>query len=102
MNTRKVRNPKYFGLKLYDGLLMPSKTIYAIFREAVEYQPKCGDIFVSGYPKSGTTWVDYIVWQIMNDAAEMPSIHEMWFKYGPQIDVYGTKNLDMIVGPPPR
>ncbi|XP_055929128.1 amine sulfotransferase-like [Argiope bruennichi] len=44
---------------------------------ALDYSPKDDDIIISTYPKTGTTWIQYIVYEILNDGKEPPSQTEM-------------------------
>jgi hypothetical protein len=37
------------------------------FASGRAYEPRAGDIFVASYPKCGTTWTQYIVYQLVND-----------------------------------
>jgi Sulfotransferase domain len=83
------------GLKVLDGLLMPLEFHESDkFREAITYSPQHGDVFVVSYPKSGTTWAQYIVWELMNDGAEPPFVNEMWFTYGAHIELVGSKAIN--------
>ncbi|KAG1649846.1 Sulfotransferase family cytosolic 2B member 1 [Nymphon striatum] len=38
-----------------------------LFRSGLEYAPRDSDIFIVSYPKSGTTWMQMIVWLLLND-----------------------------------
>ncbi|GIY24915.1 sulfotransferase 1 family member D1 [Caerostris darwini] len=44
---------------------------------ALDYSPRDDDIIISTYPKTGTTWVQYIVYEILNDGKIPPSQEEM-------------------------
>ncbi|CAN7997004.1 unnamed protein product [Ixodes hexagonus] len=41
-----------------------------------EQKPRPGDIFVAGYPKSGTKWLQYIIYCILNEGAPPAAISE--------------------------
>ncbi|KAL1425328.1 hypothetical protein MTO96_019269 [Rhipicephalus appendiculatus] len=45
----------------------------AVVREALTYKPKPGDVFVVSFPKSGSTWMQQIVYAIYNDGAKPES-----------------------------
>ena len=98
-----VKEYKRQSLILLDGLLMPHRVFRSNkFREGITYKPQSGDIFIASYPKSGTTWTQYIVWEIMNDAAQPPYVNEIWFTHTAQIEFVGAKSLHSIIGKPLR
>lgn len=76
-----------------DHLLLP-KHFFTIenLREAVNYQPTEEDIFVATYPKCGTTWMQYIIWEILNNGKDPPYVHEMWYDYCRHLEQTGTKD----------
>ncbi|HEX5419274.1 MAG TPA: sulfotransferase domain-containing protein [Gammaproteobacteria bacterium] len=63
------RKPRY---TLHDGFRMPMGFPPEGFRSASTYEPEAGDLFVSTYPKCGTTWMQYIVYLILHRGADLP------------------------------
>ena len=57
------RLPRYTN---HNGFLMPYGFPAENFDSSLTYQPHDSDIFVSTYPKCGTTWTQHIVYMIMN------------------------------------
>lgn len=45
---------------------MPRFFTGEVAREVLSYKPLPGDVFVTTYPKCGTTWTEYIVWCLFN------------------------------------
>ncbi|XP_076359140.1 sulfotransferase 1C4-like [Tachypleus tridentatus] len=87
--------------QLIDGLFIPK----GLFKEdrvraAMRFQPKPGDVIIVTYPKCGTTWTQYIVWEILNEGATPPQVHEMFNNEIPFLELTGTEAVEHI--PPPR
>lgn len=51
-----------------DGFKLPMRFPEERFREAVSYIPVPGDIFLGSYPKTGSTWLNYVVYLIATKA----------------------------------
>ncbi|CAN8008618.1 unnamed protein product [Ixodes pacificus] len=66
-------------------------------KQALEYQARPGDVILSTYPKSGTTWMQYIVWCLCHmdemDAGRLPNIGRMLAEEFPFIEWVGTDVL---------
>jgi len=56
--------PRY---TVHDGFRLPLGFAVEGFESGQRYRPAPGDIFVSSYPKCGTTWVQYIVYLLENE-----------------------------------
>lgn len=59
-------------------------------RSAIEYKPRKGDIFIVTYPKCGTNWVQFIVYNILTRAKPLPSLRELGL-LSPFIDMIGAE-----------
>jgi sulfotransferase len=58
-----MRRPTYI---FHDGFRMPMGFPLEGFTSGQRYRAQPGDIFVSTYPKCGTTWTQYIVYLLLN------------------------------------
>ncbi|GBN71228.1 hypothetical protein AVEN_147462-1 [Araneus ventricosus] len=48
-----------------------------VLEDVIDYIPQPRDIIVSSYPKTGTTWLQYIVVQIMSKGELFPNSEDM-------------------------
>jgi hypothetical protein len=65
VSTPSGRRPRY---TVHDGFRMPMGFPVAGFESGQRYVAGPGDVFVASYPKCGTTWAQYIVYLLLNDA----------------------------------
>lgn len=87
------------------GFRFPSMYNRAFVNEALSYQARPGDVFVSTYIKCGTTWLQYLVWCVHNldrlAAGEgVPTMNDLLRKHVPFLEWVGTSPLDQL--PEPR
>ncbi len=68
------KTPKY---TLHDGFRMPHGFPAEGFRSVSSYAARPGDLFISTYPKSGTTWMQHIVWLILHRGEPLPAKRKM-------------------------
>jgi hypothetical protein len=78
------RTPTYTD---HDGFRMPRGFPPESFASGLAYRARPGDLFVTAYPKCGSTWTLHIVWLLLHDGAplgaddklslEMPHLEEM-------------------------
>ncbi|XP_076334989.1 sulfotransferase ssu-1-like [Tachypleus tridentatus] len=69
-------------------------------RSAISYKARPEDIFIVTYPKCGTTWMQYTVWEIINEGAPLPSFRDMNMKYTPFLELTGGEVVETMK--PPR
>lgn len=97
------RIPHVKGNKLilnnFDGFLLSRRFSAKSFQQAVSFEPRADDIIIAGYPKSGTTWMQYIVWDIINKGAPLPTVNEIWTKEVPHLELVGTDGLENLKSP---
>lgn len=65
MSEPSARRPRY---TIHDGFRMPMGFPADGFASGQRYRASPGDVFVVSYPKCGTTWLQYIVYLLENDA----------------------------------
>jgi hypothetical protein len=70
MSDDAPRKPSY---RIHDGFRMPLGFPVEGFGSGQRYGPEPGDIFVSTYPKCGTTWAQYIVYLLVTGEDELPA-----------------------------
>jgi hypothetical protein len=65
---------------------------------ALAYTPRAGDVFVASYPKSGTTWLQYIIYLLLEQRALAPG--ETLTAVFPHIEEVGAEVV--VAMPAPR
>lgn len=66
---------------------------------ALDYSPLDGDIIISSYPKTGTTWVQYIVLQLLHGPDCLPSLNEITVEVAPHLEVTGSSAAEKLSSP---
>ncbi|GFY49336.1 hypothetical protein TNIN_305561 [Trichonephila inaurata madagascariensis] len=66
--------------------------------ETLDYESCDGDIIICSYPKTGTTWLQYIILQILSKGKEFPSYNEALFKTIPFMEMAGRGPVDAMEG----
>jgi len=65
------------------------------FSSALKYIAKPTDVFVCSFPKSGTTWLQYIVWQIIHKGNDFPETKTLR-KVMPMLEFDGKEVTEAI------
>lgn len=83
--------------KEVDGVLVNRTYNDEDVRSVLAYKPRPGDVFITSYPKCGTTWMQYIVYNILTDAMGYEDKLDFYLrmpfleKQGAQAAIYGRK-----------
>ncbi|EEC10931.1 sulfotransferase, putative [Ixodes scapularis] len=83
--VRIPNGPLYMDI---DGFRLNSFFTSEVFNKAVNYKPVPDDKFVASYPKTGTTWMQQIVYLIFHKG-EPPSTPQEFHTNSPFIDLCG-------------
>lgn len=96
MDDAARRRPRY---TVHDGFRMPMGFPVDGFASGLSYRPRAGDIFVSTYPKCGTTWMQYLVWLIVRGAEPLPPERTLGDVF-PHLEEVGAAAVEAL--PEPR
>ncbi|CAF3941256.1 unnamed protein product [Rotaria sordida] len=58
-------------MEIIEGIPVPDIWDAETFRSALNYKAQPDDIFLVAYPKSGTTWMQVILYTLMNDVSQL-------------------------------
>lgn len=93
--TNITYRPHY---QITNGIRYPSFFSPNCFKEALNYVPKPGDVFIDTYPKCGTTWMQCIALHIFRKGRELEN-HKDFYKMSPFIDSVGNQGIDLMPRP---
>jgi peroxiredoxin len=78
-----ISNPKYLDFLLADAAKQPATTIAQVPSPIEKFVPRPDDIFIVTYPRSGTTWMQMILYQLTTEGKmDFPHITTVcpWFE----------------------
>ncbi|XP_067135302.1 sulfotransferase ssu-1-like [Centruroides vittatus] len=81
-----------------DGYILPGSFPLESYYSGLKYPAEDGDIFISTYPKCGTTWCQYILFLLWNDGKpieEGQSIHD----FAPHLEEKGAEFVMKMAKP---
>ncbi|XP_050037792.2 sulfotransferase ssu-1-like [Dermacentor andersoni] len=81
-----------------DGYFVCTAFADQCIREALSYKPHPGDIFIVSYPKCGTTWMQHIVYNILNDRPPPKDLLEQSAAM-PFLELQGAESADAMPRP---
>lgn len=88
-------------MELVRGLAFPKPFLVPkVVEDLIDYKPCDKDIFIVTYPKCGTTWTQFLVWEIMHKGAVPPSPNQIMFKHIPFMEYIGIEHIQTL--PEPR
>lgn len=68
-------------------------------RFGLSYQAKSNDLFIVSYPRSGTTWMQNIVYNLLNNGQPFDISIDDFFQQNPHLEVDGKQAIDMMQRP---
>lgn len=83
-----------------DGYYISTGFPVECVRSALRYKPQPGDLFVVSYPKCGTTWMQHIVYNIINNHPPPRNQLASWIEM-PFLEVQGAEALKDMKRPGP-
>lgn len=81
-----------------NGILFPEICPKEAIQSALNYKPRFGDLFIAGYPRSGNTWMQYIVQAILRKG-EAPKDPLEFSLRCPYLELCGADCVDYIIKP---
>ena len=91
-SEEEIRKRLDFGrphLQVLHGLNFTCEFDEDFVQKAIDYKARDDDIFITTYPKCGTTWTQQIVSLLFNNGNELDSEKGV-FKHSPFLELYGV------------
>ncbi|XP_077554163.1 sulfotransferase ssu-1-like [Haemaphysalis longicornis] len=85
-------------LRQLDGVYLSSFFQDDKFRSAQSYKPRPDDVFVVGYPKSGTTWLQFMMCCILKKGQPPKKLEDL-FQQSPFLEVVGGELVEAAPRP---
>lgn len=85
--------------QLVDGIAFPLSFNGEVIRSAMNYVAKAGDIFILTYPKSGTTWMETIVFGLLNNGRAFDDDFDYYMKQTPFLELQGKDAVEKMTHP---
>ncbi|KAL1414131.1 hypothetical protein MTO96_000950 [Rhipicephalus appendiculatus] len=76
--------------RIIEGLPLSEYFSGEAVLSALAYKPQRGDLFLVGYPKSGTTWTTHIMYNILTDTKDSASTFDLMINF-PLLDMLGAE-----------
>ncbi|CAF2840133.1 unnamed protein product [Rotaria sp. Silwood2] len=80
-------------IQMVEGIAMHAACDVETFRSAFNYKARSDDIFLVVYPKSGTTWMQVILYALMNDGEAFDNNMAEYFARTPFLELVGEKGM---------
>lgn len=82
-----------------DGICWSKEWSTTNLYYALSYQPASDDVFVVTYPRSGTTWMQNIVYSLFNNGRPFDSDRMDFFRKNPHIEIDGPEATEGMQRP---
>ena len=89
------RTPSYI---VHRGFRLPKSFPREMFASALKYQAAAGDIFVSAYPKCGTTWTQNIVYLLLQNGMPLGAGDKLTELF-PHLEEVGSRFVESLASP---
>ncbi|XP_065294482.1 sulfotransferase 1E1-like [Dermacentor albipictus] len=81
-----------------DGLSLHEWFHEDTVRSALSYKPSSDDVFIVTYPKSGTTWTQYVILSILG-GGEAPRTYVDYMLNSPYLELMGVEGVERMPRP---
>ncbi|CAF1141423.1 unnamed protein product [Rotaria sp. Silwood1] len=86
-------------IKIIENIAMAADCDVEIFRSAFNYKARSDDIFLIVYPKSDTTWMQIILYTLMNDGEVFDNNMAEYFARTSFLELVGEKGMNNMHRP---